>query len=99
MHGVLRPGPADGDGCHDFRMASKASEELAPFPPVDLGEFLPRVKQVRWDHYYMEIALTVRKRANCLGAKIGAVLVVDNRIVSTGFNGTPAHFPNCMKGG
>jgi dCMP deaminase len=80
-------------------MAQKPTDELAPFPPVDLGEFLPRVKQVRWDHYYMEIALTVRKRANCLGAKIGAVLVVDNRIVSTGFNGTPAHFPNCMKGG
>jgi dCMP deaminase len=63
------------------------------------GDYLPRVKQVRWDHYYMEIALAVRKRANCLGAKVGAVLVVENRIVSTGFNGTPAGFPNCVDGG
>jgi dCMP deaminase len=68
-------------------------------PPIDLGSYLPRVKQVRWDHYYTEIALAVRNRANCLGAQVGAVLVVANRIVSTGFNGTPSGFPNCMDGG
>jgi dCMP deaminase len=66
---------------------------------TDPGEFLPRVKQVRWDHYYMEIALAVSRRANCLGALVGAVLVVENRVVSTGFNGTPAGFPNCKDGG
>jgi dCMP deaminase len=71
----------------------------APLPPIDFGDYLPRVKQVRWDHYYMEITLAVQKRANCLGAQIGAVLVVENRVVSTGFNGTPAGFPNCMDGG
>jgi dCMP deaminase len=54
---------------------------------------------VQWDHYYMEIALTVRRRANCWGAKVGAVLVLGNRIISTGFNGTPADFVNCRDGG
>jgi dCMP deaminase len=73
--------------------------EAGRIATTDPGDYLPRVKQVRWDHYYMEIALAVRKRANCLGARIGAVLVVDNRVVSTGFNGTPAGFPNCLKGG
>lgn len=73
--------------------------EEGKLPPIDPGEYLPRVKQVRWDHYYMEIALAVRKRANCLGASIGAVLVVENRVVSTGFNGTPSGFPNCLQGG
>jgi dCMP deaminase len=77
------------------------SDEQDPdaIPLTDPGEYLPRVKQVRWDHYYMQIALTVRQRANCLGAKIGAVLVIENRVVSTGFNGTPAGFPNCTQGG
>jgi dCMP deaminase len=47
----------------------------------------------------MQLALTVRTRANCLGARVGAVLVLDNRVVSTGFNGTPAGFANCLDGG
>jgi dCMP deaminase len=47
----------------------------------------------------MEVALTIRKRANCHGANVGAVLVRDNRIISTGFNGTPQGFPNCLDGG
>lgn len=61
--------------------------------------YLPRVRQVQWDHYYMQVALTVQTRANCWGALVGAVLVLENRIVSTGFNGTPAGFANCRAGG
>ncbi len=66
---------------------------------ADPAGFIPRIKQVQWDHYYMEIATTVQLRANCHGAKVGAVLVAHNRIVSTGFNGTPEGFPNCLDGG
>jgi dCMP deaminase len=68
-------------------------------PPVDPRAMLPRVRQVEWDHYYVEIAVTVSKRANCTGSSIGAVLVSDNRIISTGFNGTPQGFTNCLDGG
>ncbi|VFS45523.1 hypothetical protein [Budvicia aquatica] len=39
--------------------------------------------------YYMNIAIAVRKKANCLGRKVGGVMVKDNRIISTGYNGTP----------
>lgn len=55
------------------------------------------MEQPRPDHheYFMQIALTVRSRALCLGRHVGAVLVEDNRIISTGYNGTPAHMPNC----
>lgn len=34
----------------------------AEIAPVDPASFLPRARQVQWDHYYMEVALTVRKR-------------------------------------
>lgn len=71
----------------------------APSPLSDPGLFLPRIGQVQWDHYYMQVALTVRTRANCQHARVGAVLVLDNRIVSTGFNGTPAGFTNCLDEG
>jgi dCMP deaminase len=49
--------------------------------------------------YYMGIAMAVRKRANCLGSRVGAVAVVGNRIVSTGYNGTPSKMTNCLDGG
>lgn len=49
--------------------------------------------------YFMGIAMAVRRRANCLGNRIGAVLALDRRIVATGYNGTPENMPNCLDGG
>jgi len=49
--------------------------------------------------YFMHIALAVRLRANCKGNRVGAVIVLNNRIVSTGYNGTPESMPNCLDGG
>jgi dCMP deaminase len=49
--------------------------------------------------YYMNIAIAVREKANCLGRKVGAVIVKDNRIISTGYNGTPEGVKNCTDGG
>jgi len=66
---------------------------------ADPRAMLPRIGQVEWDHYYVKIAQTVATRANCTGAQVGAVLVRDNRIISTGFNGTPQGFVNCRDGG
>ncbi len=51
------------------------------------------------DHYFMGIALAVRERANCQGRRVGAIIVKDQRIISTGYNGTPAGMPNCLDGG
>ena len=49
--------------------------------------------------YFMGIAMAVRKRANCKGLSVGAIIVVQGRIVSTGYNGTPENMPNCLDGG
>src|SRR4051812_24708490 len=49
--------------------------------------------------YFMGIALAVRARADCTGNRVGAVIVKDRRIVSTGYNGTPENMPNCSEGG
>lgn len=51
------------------------------------------------DEYLMGIAMAVRKRANCLGNRVGAVIAQDGRIVSTGYNGTPRGMENCLEGG
>jgi dCMP deaminase len=51
------------------------------------------------DQYYMNLAMAVRKKANCRGRKVGAIVVLENRLISAGYNGTPEGFPNCLDGG
>lgn len=68
-------------------------------PAAQREDYLPRPKQVARDRYYMKIAEAVSEGANCTGKEIGAVLVLDNRVIGTGVNGTPAGFPNCRDGG
>lgn len=47
------------------------------------------------ENYYMNIANVVSLRSTCMRRKVGAVIVKDNRILSTGYNGSPSGFPNC----
>lgn len=51
----------------------------------------------RWtkDQYYCNIATEVATRSTCLRRKYGAVIVKDDRIVSTGYNGAPRGRKNC----
>jgi dCMP deaminase len=55
--------------------------------------------RVDLSEYFMGIAIAVRERADCKGQKVGAVLVKDDRIIATGYNGTPEGFKNCSDGG
>jgi dCMP deaminase len=57
------------------------------------------IKKPDWDAYFMMIAEVVRTRADCLRRRVGAVIVKDFRIVSTGYNGTPRGIKNCTEGG
>ena len=43
------------------------------------------------DEYYMALAFTAARRANCRGRKVGAVLVKEDRVIATGYNGTNLH--------
>lgn len=48
-----------------------------------------------WDSYFMKIALAVSERSTCDRALVGCVLVLDKRILTTGFNGSPAGQEHC----
>lgn len=52
-----------------------------------------------WDHYFMKIATVVATRGNCLRRQVAAVIVKDQRLISTGYNGTPRGVKNCFEGG
>ena len=62
---------------------------------------LDNVAHVRpdWDDYFMSLALLAARRSNCVSRKVGAVLVKDKRVISTGYNGTPRGVKNCNDGG
>ncbi len=48
-----------------------------------------------WDEYFIEIAKVVSTRSTCIRRKYGAVIVKDNVIISTGYNGSPRGMINC----
>jgi dCMP deaminase len=50
-----------------------------------------------WDAYFMEIVGIVAKRATCLRRRVGAALVRDRRILSTGYNGAPSGLRHCLE--
>jgi dCMP deaminase len=52
-----------------------------------------------WDEYFMSVARVVASRSNCVKRKVAAVVTIDRRIVSTGYNGTPRGVRNCNEGG
>ena len=52
-----------------------------------------------WTQHFLEIAQTVSKRADCSRRKVGAVLVKNNRIKATGYNGSPPGKPGCLTDG
>ena len=47
------------------------------------------------DEYFMEMAQLVSSRSTCLRRKVGAVIVKDKRVLSTGYNGSPKGTKHC----
>lgn len=48
-----------------------------------------------WDSYFLKIAMAVATNSKCLSRQIGAILVRDKSVVSTGYNGPPRGIPHC----
>lgn len=87
-----------------------ASFDLELAPRQSEGEALEKLSRLvrqklagpprpSWDEYFMRIAQVASMRSNCIKRKVGAVVVIDRRIVSTGYNGTPRGTRNCNEGG
>ncbi len=53
--------------------------------------------RVSWDDYFMQILDVVKTRSTCVRRQVGAVIVKDNRILSTGYNGAPKGLKHCTK--
>jgi dCMP deaminase len=52
-----------------------------------------------YDEYFMEMAHVIAKRSTCLRRKVGAILVKEKHILSTGYNGAPKGLKHCSETG
>jgi len=59
----------------------------------------PAGNRPSWDEYFLSIAELVSSRSTCLRRKVGAVIVRDKRILSTGYNGAPSGIEHCATAG
>lgn len=50
-----------------------------------------------WDKYFMHITEDVSSRATCVKRQVGALIVKDNQILATGYNGAPKGFSHCTE--
>jgi dCMP deaminase len=52
-----------------------------------------------WDDYFMQIVELVKSRSTCLRRQVGALIVKDKRILTSGYNGAPAGIRHCAEVG
>ena len=54
------------------------------------------MNRISKENYYLDIAQTVLERATCLRRVYGAIIVKNDEIISTGYNGAPRGRKNCV---
>ncbi|MBI4439043.1 dCMP deaminase family protein [Candidatus Woesearchaeota archaeon] len=56
-------------------------------------------EKISWTQYFIEVSRLIAKKSSCVRRQVGAVVVKDNMIISTGYNGTARGVKNCNEGG
>jgi deoxycytidylate deaminase len=71
-----------------FEEYKKITEEEFQMPSQSPQQ-IQGTDRPHWGIYFMQIAKDVAARSTCPRASVGAVIVKDNHILSTGYNGAP----------
>ncbi len=74
------------------------SPSARPAQPRKTGA-APAARRVDWNTYFMNIARQVATRSTCDRKHVGAVIVRDRTILSTGYNGSIRGMPHCDDAG
>jgi len=61
------------------------------------GDMDKGMNRDRWDKYFFNVCKVVASNSKCFSRQIGAILVKDKSIISTGYNGPPRGIPTCDK--
>jgi len=60
-------------------------------------KLLKNTKRPEWDEYFLKLAYLVAERSTCLRHHVGAVIVRDRQILTTGYNGAASGVKDCLK--
>lgn len=60
-------------------------------------ENIEKISRPSWDEYFMKLAWLVAERSTCIRHHVGAVIVRDKRILTTGYNGAAANTKDCLE--
>jgi dCMP deaminase len=66
---------------------------------MDIGPPPVAGRRPSWPSYFMDIATLVARRSTCQRRSVGAVIVKNKRILSTGYNGAPSGIDHCAQTG
>lgn len=58
---------------------------------------IEKIKRPSWDQYFMKLAWLVAERSTCARHHVGAVIVRDKRILTTGYNGAASGTKDCLE--
>lgn len=85
----------------DKKISIKNEKEAERIDQEKVNEFRnndQKEDRISWDEYFMNIAEDVSLRSTCR-RKVGAVITVDNKIKTTGYNGSPKGLKHCSEMG
>jgi dCMP deaminase len=78
---------------------NKTVEDLNNDVAMLLKELQKKLPRPSWDEYFMKQAALVAERSTCLRRNVGAVIVKNKRIMTTGYNGAAAGTKDCLQRG
>lgn len=56
-----------------------------------------KILRPSWDEYFLKLAFLVAERSTCRRHHVGAIIVRDKRILTTGYNGAPSGCKDCLE--
>jgi dCMP deaminase len=82
---------------HYSRMVnlSNGAKYIPPDPNRKPFDWVKEGQRPSWDVYFMGLCDVVATRSTCIRRQVGAIIVKDNRILATGYNGAPSGLTHC----
>lgn len=82
---------------YDFTKGTRVKDLPEDHPLKKLQKIMKgeKMSQSKWDKYFLGICKAVATNSKCLSRNIGAILVKDKSIISTGYNGPPRGIRTC----
>ncbi|KFH01549.1 cytidine and deoxycytidylate deaminase zinc-binding region domain-containing protein [Toxoplasma gondii MAS] len=103
--GANSPAAAGVDGVRvcmavaDVHLMADGCSSLLRQKIASAGFLCEELVRPSWDTYFMRLTFLASTRSNCMKRRVGAIVARGNRVIATGYNGTPSQAANCNAGG